>query len=109
MKGRVFLGKTYHINCEKGDVGRYVILPGDPGRCEKIAKYFDSPAFVTQNREYVTYTDQQKSVSKAKPGYVVKSYRLEYTGNTQTAKVDLYTDTYKPQAEKIYVGIYSRE
>lgn len=46
----------YHINCKKGDVGRYVILPGDPGRCEKIAKYFDSPVHVATNREYVTYT-----------------------------------------------------
>lgn len=40
----------------KGDVGRYVILPGDPGRCEKIAKYFDNAVLVAQNREYTTYT-----------------------------------------------------
>ena len=31
------LEKQYHIHCVEGDVGRYVILPGDPGRCEKIA------------------------------------------------------------------------
>ena len=35
-------GKEYHIGVGKGDVGRYVILPGDPKRCEKIAKYFDN-------------------------------------------------------------------
>ena len=46
----------FHIHVKKGEVGRYVILPGDPGRCEKIAKYFDEPKFVAQNREYVTYT-----------------------------------------------------
>ncbi len=46
----------YHIHCKEGDVGRYVILPGDPGRCEKIAKYFDNPVKIAQNREYVTYT-----------------------------------------------------
>ena len=34
-------GKSYHIACTEGSVGKYVILPGDPGRCEKIAKYFD--------------------------------------------------------------------
>jgi len=33
-----------------------VLLPGDPGRCEKIAEYFDEPRFISQNREYVTYT-----------------------------------------------------
>ncbi len=48
--------KAYHIACGKGDVGGYVIIPGDPGRCEKIAKYFDSPRLVAQNREYTTYT-----------------------------------------------------
>ncbi len=46
----------FHIKCKKGEVGRYCILPGDPGRCEKIAAYFDSPHKVQQNREYVVYT-----------------------------------------------------
>ena len=48
--------KEYHIGLKNGDVGRYVILPGDPGRCEKIAAYFDNPHFVGSNREYTTYT-----------------------------------------------------
>ena len=33
----------YHIHCNKGDVGRYVFLPGDPGRCQSIASYFALP------------------------------------------------------------------
>ena len=48
--------KQYHINCVPGDVGRYCILPGDPGRCEAIAALFDDAKFVSQNREYVIYT-----------------------------------------------------
>lgn len=48
--------KQYHIQCAPGDVGRYVIVPGDPRRCEKIAKYFDNPKLVAVNREYTTYT-----------------------------------------------------
>ncbi len=52
----------YHINMRRGDVGRYVILPGDPGRCEKIAAYFDAPRFVTSNREYTTYTGSLEGV-----------------------------------------------
>lgn len=48
--------KLYHIQVAKGEVGRYVILPGDPKRCEKIAKYFDNPVLVADSREYVTYT-----------------------------------------------------
>ncbi len=49
-------GKQYHINMKKGDVGKYVLLPGDPGRCEAIAALFDNPVHVTQNREYNTWT-----------------------------------------------------
>ena len=46
----------YHIKLKKGDVGRYVFLPGDPARSEKIAAFFDNPQFISQNREYTTYT-----------------------------------------------------
>ncbi len=42
----------YHIRCKQGDVGRYVFLPGDPGRCESIAQYFDNPVHLGMNREY---------------------------------------------------------
>ena len=48
--------KQYHTQVGEGDVGRYVILPVDPKRCEKIAKYFDSPKLIADSREYVTYT-----------------------------------------------------
>ena len=49
-------GRQYHIGVAKGEVGRYVILPGDPKRCKKIAAYFDEPQLIADNREYVTYT-----------------------------------------------------
>ena len=48
--------KKYHIHCAEGDVGRYVFLPGDPGRCEAIASYFDNPVHIGMNREYNIYT-----------------------------------------------------
>ena len=48
--------REYHIDVAPGEVGRYVILPGDPGRCEKIAAHFDHPEKVAQNREFTTYT-----------------------------------------------------
>ena len=48
--------KQYHIHCVKGDVGRYVFLPGDPGRCEAIAAYFENPIHIGMNREYNVYT-----------------------------------------------------
>ena len=46
----------FHIRCAPGDVGRYCILPGDPGRSEVIAQYFDNPVHVAYNREFNIYT-----------------------------------------------------
>lgn len=48
--------KQYHIQCASEDVGKYVILTGDPKRCCKIAQYFDNAQLVADNREFVTYT-----------------------------------------------------
>lgn len=50
------IGVQYHIRCKEGDVGRYCFLPGDPGRCEAIARHFDNPVHVGMNREYNIYT-----------------------------------------------------
>ena len=48
--------EQFHLKCVEGDVGGYCILPGDPGRCAKIAQYFDDPVHVKTNREYETWT-----------------------------------------------------
>jgi len=48
--------KQYHIQCVEGDVGRYVFLPGDPGRCESIASHFDNAVHIGMNREYNIYS-----------------------------------------------------
>lgn len=48
--------ERFHLKIKNGDVGRYVILPGDPGRVPLIAKYLDNPVQVAQNREYNIYT-----------------------------------------------------
>ena len=50
------LERLYHIHCAAGEVGRYVIMPGDPGRCPSIAALFDDARLIAQNREYTTYT-----------------------------------------------------
>lgn len=49
-------GKQYHIDVGKGDVGRFVILPGEPERSQKIAAYLDDAHLIAQKREFVTYT-----------------------------------------------------
>ena len=50
------ISRQYHIQVANGEVGRYVILPGDPKRCKKIAQYFEDPVMIADNREFITYT-----------------------------------------------------
>ncbi len=48
----------YHIHLSEGDIGRYVFLPGDPGRCEVIAQHFDAPKFLASHREHTTWVGE---------------------------------------------------
>ena len=55
-------GKQYHTGIGPEDIGKYVILPGDPKRCEKIAAHFENPVLVADSREYTTYTGTLEGV-----------------------------------------------
>ena len=48
--------RQFHTLLAQGDVGRYCILPGDPGRCAPIAAHFDDARLIASNREFTTYT-----------------------------------------------------
>ena len=48
--------RQFHTLLARGDVGRYCILPGDPGRCAPIAAHFDDARPIASNREFTTYT-----------------------------------------------------
>ena len=50
--------KPYHIGFINEAGARYAILPGDPGRVEKIVSHLEHPRFVSQNREYTTWVGE---------------------------------------------------
>jgi uridine phosphorylase len=54
--------KQYHINCEKGDLAEYLLVPGDPDRVPKIAKHWDSVREVSCHREFRSATGVYKGV-----------------------------------------------
>ena len=47
--------KLYHVGFDNAQGAKFAILPGDPGRVEKIAGYLDNPRYYCQNREYTTW------------------------------------------------------
>lgn len=52
MSGR----RQYHVGCAPGEVARYLLIPGDPGRVPRIADLWDEAMEVAYNREYRTFT-----------------------------------------------------
>lgn len=55
-------GKQYHTGVGPADIGKYVIMPGDPKRCKKIAEHFDNARLVADVREFTTYTGSLEGV-----------------------------------------------
>lgn len=55
-KVNLFGEKEFHLQIQKGDIGKYVIMPGDPGRVPKIAALLDNAKPVAYNREFNIYT-----------------------------------------------------
>lgn len=49
-------GKQMHLHCTTEDIGKYVILTGDPGRCESIASFLENPRHISSNREFTIWT-----------------------------------------------------
>lgn len=65
MKENMEQVKMMHIGISKGDVGRYVFLPGSPERAEKIAAYFENPKEIAYHREFRTFTGELEGVRVA--------------------------------------------
>jgi len=54
--------KMHHLQIESGQIGEFIIMPGDPDRCHLIAEHFENPQLIAQNREYLTYTGKYKGI-----------------------------------------------
>ena len=62
-KSAVTLGqKQYHIALSPGDIGDYVLLPGDPARSDRVAQYLEDAQLVGHNREHRSFTGWYKGV-----------------------------------------------
>ncbi|MEM2111767.1 MAG: uridine phosphorylase [Candidatus Bathyarchaeia archaeon] len=52
----------YHINCKRGDLARYLLVPGDPDRVERIAKHWNQAKEVSSHREFKSFTGVYEGV-----------------------------------------------
>ncbi len=81
----------YHLQIHNGQVGKYVILPGDPKRCEKIAAYFEHPVLIADSREFVTYTGtlEGETVSVTSTGIGGPLRRLRWKSCSKRVRIRL--------------------
>jgi uridine phosphorylase len=54
--------KQYHIELNVGDIGEYVLLPGDPARSDRVAKYLNDAKLMANHREHRTFTGYYKGI-----------------------------------------------
>jgi uridine phosphorylase len=62
MHAKPSSGKQYHIACARGDLAEYLLVPGDPDRVPRIARFWDTAKDVSSNREFHSYTGKYKGV-----------------------------------------------
>lgn len=55
-------GSIYHLKLQPEQIGRKIIVAGDPGRIKSISAHFDRIDHIVENREFVTHTGFYKGV-----------------------------------------------
>jgi uridine phosphorylase len=53
----------YHIRCKRGDLAKYLLVPGDPDRVPKIVKFWDEAQEISCHREFRSFTGKYKGVA----------------------------------------------
>jgi len=48
-------GKMYHVRVAPEEVGKYVLLPGDPNRVKIIAEHLDNSHIISEHREFTVH------------------------------------------------------
>ncbi|MDH7476370.1 MAG: nucleoside phosphorylase [Microgenomates group bacterium] len=61
----VIKGKQYHIHCGQGDLAKYVLMPGDPWRVDKVGELWDNFKPVARYREYFSIRGKYKGADIA--------------------------------------------
>lgn len=97
--------EQYHLEVKEGDVASTVIVPGDPGRVEKISSQWDSFSEVARHRQFVTHTGKYKnapisacSTGIGGPGTAIVIEELANVGARNFLRVGS-TATLKPDIE----------
>ena len=101
------LEKQFHIHCVPGDVGRYCILPGDPGRVPAIAALFDDAHQVAYNREFNVWTGTLlgEKVTACSTGIGGPSAAIEFPAVADWEITNALVDATKAMGYPLHIGV----
>jgi uridine phosphorylase len=96
-------GAVYHLGIRPEDLASKVIAVGDPGRVEKISRYFDRVDFKAEHREFVTHTGtyQGKRITVISTGMGTDNIEILMTELDALVNVDLETRTEKENKQAL--------
>jgi len=96
----------YHIRCRRGDVARYVLLPGDPARAKWISGFFENAREIARNREYWTFTGTYKGVPVSVTSTTTRAYvPLEFPAVASFEVVQALISAAKKLGHRYHVGV----
>ncbi|WP_321996093.1 nucleoside phosphorylase [Draconibacterium orientale] len=86
-------GSIFHLHLKPENIGKQIILVGDPARVDTIAGFFDTIEFSVQNREFKTVTGfyKQKKISVISTG--IGTDNIDIVLNELDALVNINLET----------------
>ncbi|WP_319502944.1 hypothetical protein [uncultured Draconibacterium sp.] len=94
-------GSIFHLHLKPENIGRQIILVGDPARVDTIAGFFDEIVFTVQNREFKTVTGfyKQKKISVISTGIGTDNIDIVLNELDALVNIDLETRSVKKRIE----------
>ncbi|WP_163324173.1 nucleoside phosphorylase [Draconibacterium mangrovi] len=96
-------GSIFHLHLKPENIGRQIILVGDPARVDTIAGFFDKIDFTVQNREFKTITGfyKQKKISVISTGIGTDNIDIVLNELDALVNIDLETRSVKKELSSL--------
>lgn len=98
-------GSIFHLHLRPENIGRQIILVGDPARVDTIAGFFDEVVFTVQNREFKTITGFYKGNKLSVISTGIGTDNIDIVMNELDAlvNIDLESRTVKTETESLNI------
>ena len=98
-------GSVFHLHIKPGEIADNIILVGDPGRVEAIARHFSEIKFESSNREFVSKTGyfEGKLITVLSTGIGTDNIDIVMTELDALVNIDFQKREIKPQKRQLKI------